>query len=784
MSGKTRTTFLSLAVIMVMVFSAINPKHAYADDDTPPPPTATEVTDGASGESDQQQATSVPDAGGTSETPVAVDATPIPPEQDPSATEATPDAGEVTSSDVAQDPSATGETPVAVEAAQDASVQDPQPTEEQAAPASDASILSAIPENTEVTVLDANGVSQPLATQAAADAIATSDPIWCPGTQAPTPGQNGCTQSFTSFDGLLTFLAGNSAYQGAGTIYVEQGAYQGNDPGNVIDFNNYNLTNISNADLTVQGGWNTTTNTVDSNTQSTFSGYTILIGSSANPWGGSITIGNLTVSDSPTNGIELYSNQTVNVGNSRFDRNRLTGAVIRAGVDVNVSNSVFGNGDTFTNRVQMAGLDIVSGQSTSLFSVVANDNYTFGTNIVAGDSVFIGGTTTANSSFSGNSDILGTDVNPIFAGYGLQATAVNNIVLSNVTGNKNYLWGAKLETSNTGNISIANSVFNDNSTNQPIFIDDTGLFIMNANEVALSNVTANGNRLYGAQITAQGPVSITGSNFNNNRGVTIINGVTTDYGHGLQVNTLSDISISNTNANNNTLFGAQLDAGGQVIVSNSNFSNTSTDPTSTAIVGKGLEITSTGNTSLANVVLDNNQTEGADIQAGGDVFLDVVAATNNGTDGVLVNGVCVHLNGGTYSGNGQYGLNLGSSALDLVSAPTFSGNAAGDIFQTTPVSCAPVLVNPPPSSPNTPVVSGAGAANNTGSGNLFTSSLASTGSGASSKNISLVTFLANPQTATFSFGTFIGVYTYRDTPDGLQIFVLTPITQQVAMNVP
>jgi hypothetical protein len=787
MSGKTRTTFLSLAVIMVMVFSAISPKNAYADDDKPPAPTAADVTqeatndggtdtqptDAATGEAPptvEAASTEVPvDPAATAETPIAVDATPSAPVQDPPATEAAPVVEETPATDPALDPQST----------------------EEAAPSPDASILSRVPENTEVAVLDANGESQPLATQAAADAIATSDPIWCPAAQAPTPGQNGCTQSFTSFDALLTFISGNTTYQGAGTIYVEQGAYQGSDPNNVIDFNNYNLSNIRDSDLTVQGGWNTTSNAVDSTTPSTFTGYSILIGSSGNPWGGSINIANITVSESPTNGIELYSNQNVNVDASRFERNRQTGAIIRAGENVNVRNSVFGNGDTFTFRVQMEGLDIESGQTTSLFSVVANDNYTFGTTIKAGDSVFIGGTTANNSTFSGNSDILGTDANPIFAGYGLQVTAVNDIALANVTASENYLWGAKLDTA--GNISITDSVFNNNSTNQPIFIDDTGLFIMNGNEVALNNVTASGNRLYGAQINANGAVSITGSNFNDNRGQTTIGGVTTDYGHGLQVTTLSDISIGNTNANNNTLFGGQLKAGGQVIVSNSSFSNTSTDPaTSTAILGKGLEITSTGNTSLANVVLDNNQTEGADIQAGGDVFLDSVTATNNGNNGVLVNGVCVHLNGGTYSGNGQYGLNLGTSALDLITAPVFSGNGAGDIFQSTPVSCAPVLVSQPPVVSEPPVVSGFPvlntgtdlANNNTGSANLFSGSLASAGSGASSKNISLISFLTNSESTIVSFGTFIGVYTYVDTPDGLQIFALYPVTQQVAMTVP
>jgi hypothetical protein len=122
--------------------------------------------------------------------------------------------------------------------------------------------LSQVPENTSVTILNADGQAEPLATQEAANAIATTtDPIWCPEQDAGVaaasdPWTNGCTPSFSSFTLLLTFLAANTVtYQGAGTIYVEQGTYGGGE--SVIDFNAYNLSNISSSGLTVQGGWDT-----------------------------------------------------------------------------------------------------------------------------------------------------------------------------------------------------------------------------------------------------------------------------------------------------------------------------------------------------------------------------------------------------------------------------------------------------------------------------------------------------------------------------------------------
>ena len=733
MLDKTRTAFVSLTIIMVLVFSAVSPKTAYADDGTTSGETSTEVIEEAQtdGGDEGVPAEGVTDSQPTEETAPVVD--------------------EGTSSESALD-SLPGE-----EAA---------PVEGEVAPDPDAGILEGVPENTDVTVLDANGEAQPLATQAAVDAIATSDPIWCPGSQAPTPGQNGCTGSFTSFNELLTFMSGNTTFQGAGTIYVQQGVYQGSDPNNVIDFNNYDLSNIRNFNLSVTGGWNTSTNAIEPNTPTTFSNYSIIIGSNTNRWGGSLTVSNIVVSESPNNGIELYSDGDINVGNSRFERNRQAGAVIRAGRNVNVRNSVFGNGETFTTRVQMTGLDIESGDSTSLFGVIANDNYTFGTNINAGGRVTIG-----SSFFSGNSDILGTPSAPEFVGYGLQVVTPDAIDIANVIANRNYLWGAKLNAG--GEIAILDSVFNENSTDQPGFIDDTGLFITGGANVALDNVTANNNRLYGAQIKAGGRVDITNSNFNDNRGVTTIGGVTQDHGIGLQINTLGDIFINNTNATNNTLFGGELTTtGGQVAVDGGSFSNISTDPTITTNVG--LKITSSGDTSLANVVLDNNQTVGADIQAGGAIFLDNVTATDNGTDGVVIRGACTHLNGGQYSRNGQYGLNLGASALDRVSPATFTGNGVGDIFPDNPVTCPPAV-----SSSATP------ANNSAGSFNLFAGNFtsATAGSGISSSNESLNSYLAITKTgSTSSYGIFIGKYFYMDTLAGLQIFALVPGSQFVAMG--
>jgi hypothetical protein len=371
----------------------------------------------------------------------------------------------------------------------------------------------------------------------------------------------------------------------------------------------------------------------------------------------------------------------------------------------------------------------------------------------------------------------------VFYGFGLQVITPDAIDLANVTANNNFLWGALLDAG--GDVAIVNSFFNDNSTNSPTFIDDTGLIVVSDGNVVLTGVTATGNRLIGAVIDAAGNVTVNGnSNFSNNQGTTTASdGTTTTHGLGLQVVSLSNIFLDSVTASGNSLFGAYLNGGGEVSVNSSIFSNNGTSATP-APYGSGLEIVSAGNASLANTILDNNQTYGASIQAGPHVFLDLITATSNNTDGVQVAAACTHLNGGMYSGNGQYGLNLTTSALDLVVMPTFGGNVAGDIFPVTPPTCGPPVVIITPASPG--ITSPLGSSSNSNVANQQTVSYVQGASGTSLIGLSLngtfgITRDVTSTTAVTSIfvGNYVYVYTIYNTDvepslDNLQIIALPP----------
>ena len=749
-----RAFFMALTILAFLLFSTIGTTPVYADDGTDLPDTKTTTEEAPPAEEEEKQPADA-------ETSVDEDGQSV---KDPA-------------TDVEQ-PSDEGE-PSVEENSEGTSTEEPAKT-----------ILEQVPENTTVTVLDNDGNALPLASQETAEAIYSDyDPIWCPAGQAPTPGENGCTQSFNSFDELLTFLQANEgdpAYQQAGTIYIEQGNYLGGE--SEIDFNDYNFNQINNFDLTLQGGWDTTFDP-DVNGDPTFTSTSfnvaIIIGSSANPWAGSLTLNNISISGvSGQTGLTLHTTSVINleqvqVTNSQAgmdlnagdevslldvnasdnedygarvqgdqiaidtanfsnngstgldvdslstvalisviaDNNQTIGANIFAGDLVAISQSSFGgNGETGLNVVTPgiialnmvtadgnhelganlqggetavenssfsnngsgvetdptgSGLQIVSTDDVTLINVTANDNQFFGADIQAQGFVFI-----QNAFFSGHQSVLpeGVDndvcsgyqvevadwVDFDFCGYGLKVVTPGDIFLDGVTGNFNNLWGAWLD---GNNVSVYNSQFNNNVTNSINFVDDTGMLIFASGLVDIFRTEAMENRLYGALIEAEGPVFIVESTFTGNQGFICLDmwcNTMEHFGVGLDVTTPDLIFIRDTDVSDNNLFGALLN-GSQVIIEDSSFNNNS--------MGDGLHINATDNVTLTGVT-----------------------AMNNGGDGVEVNGITcdqvVQVTGGTFTDNLLYGLAVHNATLIHDGAQVFANNGSGDFFNDT---CAIIM---------------------------------------------------------------------------------------------
>jgi hypothetical protein len=252
MAARKQHSYFSLFLILVICLNLLNVQTVHADGEPPTePPAPTPVETEPATEEPTQAPTEEPTEPPVEETPAPVDSTPTAPEPtlEPVETESTP-------------------TPVA-------------------------EILTQVPEDTEVVVIDETGTPVPLASQDAAEITQLFDPMWCPA--GVLPGDPSCTQNFSSISLLITDMINNTSfYAQNGVIYfVETTGVQTTGA-------SFNLTNTSlgggdfntlnDFNITLQGGWNG-----QNGGSATFIGTTnignqsISVGSSGNLWTGNVT---------------------------------------------------------------------------------------------------------------------------------------------------------------------------------------------------------------------------------------------------------------------------------------------------------------------------------------------------------------------------------------------------------------------------------------------------------------------------------------------------------------
>jgi hypothetical protein len=275
------------------------------------------------------------------------------------------------------------------------------------------------------------------------------------------------------------------------------------------------------------------------------------------------------------------------------------------------------------------GIKIESRGAVSIDMLVANDNKLFGATILSGlDGTLNGDVTISRSFFNGNASYTSSSCKgKTYYGYGLKVVTTSDAVsLSDVEANDNYLYGAHLEGTN---IDVTRSIFNSNGTDKKSDHIGKGLEIVSSEGIVnLFNVTASNNQLFGADVQARGDVLVANSVFNGNQSYksTSCSGKTYD-GYGIKVVTTANAYLTNVEAQQNYLFGARVEAA-NVEISGSVFSNNvSPLQSGKAPTGRGLEVKSTGDVSLTDVDASNNQLFGATIEAGGAV--SVVSSTFN-----------------------------------------------------------------------------------------------------------------------------------------------------------
>jgi hypothetical protein len=298
------------------------------------------------------------------------------------------------------------------------------------------------------------------------------------------------------------------------------------------------------------------------------------------------------------------------------------------------------------------GLEIESsGGTVSLYEVTASNNQLFGANIEAQGTVFVN-----DSVFNGNMSYKSVSCgDKEYYGYGLQVATNSDVYLSGVTANKNYLFGAHLE---GAYVEVGNSTFNLNSTGSNRTPTGRGLEIEATGDVLVQHIQANNNQLFGANIQANGDVTVLSSVFAGNK-----------Y----------------TNQGNRGGYGLKVVAKGDVLLG----AASDTPSTGVSATGNGAEgaiLTSNATVQVSNSTFNNNGTNGLTITANGNVTLTNVNATGNASNGVEITGTCssvISVNGGIFANNSRYGIKVNKGKYTPSGSPTFANNSSGNVSQSS-----------------------------------------------------------------------------------------------------
>jgi hypothetical protein len=207
-------------------------------------------------------------------------------------------------------------------------------------------ILEALAD-TDLVVLDENNQPIPLAAEAAADAIANSDPAWCPDGTSPTT--SGCT-NYATFTALVNGLQSLGSFTN-GTVYVQEGQYAGPETWITLDGNS--LTNVGN--LTLIGGWDLTAATPSQIGTTVFSAPVSIIN-----WTHDVSVQDIEVDGSIWNGL------TIDTAGNVFLENVTTNDNVHDGIRIDAGNSIVLN-NIQANYNGDDGIDISS--DTNLGSI-------------------------------------------------------------------------------------------------------------------------------------------------------------------------------------------------------------------------------------------------------------------------------------------------------------------------------------------------------------------------------------------------------------------------------
>jgi hypothetical protein len=375
-------------------------------------------------------------------------------------------------------------------------------SEEEAAPAEDqtpvaeeetpvAELMSDIPENIEIVVVDESGALVPLASQNAAEIMVEADPMWCP--EGVLPNGPGCTTNLT-IPQLLDLMETNPGDQFSmnGVIYFERSGLTTYNTSFVLDDSTNSLgasyNTLRNFNITLQGGWNGgATNTFDASQPSMFDNNlnaVVQVGTSGNPWVGNVSINDFFVQDNTasatpsvaaytTNGsVTLTDIATDDIDNSTAVQVSVTGTGGVSLTNVAVSDGTDGSGITITTNsgnISFNNVDVSNqeeGNTANLSSQSGNISITNNSDFDGDNSGdvnqgFVAATVSGSITINGSdfTDAAGSGTGTNYNGATLSAPIVS---LTNVTSTANDLNGISI--SNVNQVTLKSVTASKNGT--------------------------------------------------------------------------------------------------------------------------------------------------------------------------------------------------------------------------------------------------------------------------------------------------------------------------------
>jgi hypothetical protein len=291
-------------------------------------------------------------------------------------------------------------------------------TEETPAPQENpVELLAQVPEGTQVVVLDENGEAVPLATEEAAQAIKSKDPIWCKTGVAPNPANPACSSNF----GTLFDLEAGVTPSANGVIWIQAGD---DTSGAAITISGTgDWSTDKNFTLTLNGGWNGTYGSTILNplTPSVIKQQLLIL-----DWNNTVTLNNITITNVASIGyaLEVESNKNIVLNNVDVVSNDAEGAGIfnnDPSLDGTNTGTVTITASTFNDNTG-TGLFVNSDRAITLKNVSANGNHLDGAVLDNSTAIYAQPVTlTSVNYFSFN------------LGGGLEVYSQGAITLSNVT---------------------------------------------------------------------------------------------------------------------------------------------------------------------------------------------------------------------------------------------------------------------------------------------------------------------------------------------------------------